>query len=76
MTESTLSTEAPSYQAQVQFGQPPQVVFDAFTSLSGLAGWWSPVTGSATVGGQLRFTHAHSNLVIHVDAADHARSVD
>jgi uncharacterized protein YndB with AHSA1/START domain len=69
-------TQAPNYQSQVRFSKPPDVVFDALTSLDGLAGWWSPVTGSGAAGGELRFTHKHEDaLAIRVDAADRPRSV-
>lgn len=77
MTEgSSNPTEAPSYQSQVQFSRPPDVVFDALTTVTGLAGWWSPVTGSGAAGGELRLTHQHVDpLVIRVDTADRPRSV-
>jgi uncharacterized protein YndB with AHSA1/START domain len=76
MTETTSATEAPSYQSQVQFSKPPDVVFDALTTVTGLAGWYSPVTGSGAAGGELRFTHQHADpLVISVDTADRPRSV-
>lgn len=49
---------------------------DALTSLAGLDGWWSPVTGSGTAGGELRLNHRHPEpLVIHVDVAERPRSV-
>jgi hypothetical protein len=38
MTETASATEALSYQSQVQFSKSPEVVFDALTSLTGLAG--------------------------------------
>lgn len=76
MTETASATEAPSYQSQVQFSKPPDVVFDALTRLTDLAGWWSPVTGSGAAGGELRFTHSHVDpLVISVDTADRPRTV-
>jgi hypothetical protein len=31
-------------------------VYEALTTLRGLAGWWAPVTGSGAEGGELRFT--------------------
>jgi uncharacterized protein YndB with AHSA1/START domain len=76
MTEIASATEAPSYRSQVQFSKPPEVVFDALTTLAGLAGWWSPVTGSGATGGELRLDHNHPDpLVISVAAADRPRSV-
>jgi uncharacterized protein YndB with AHSA1/START domain len=74
--ETFSTSEAPSYQSQVRFSRPADVVFDALTSLRGLAGWWSPVTGSGVAGGELRFTHQQVDaLVISVDTADRPRSV-
>lgn len=76
MIDVTSPTEAPSYQAQVQFSKAPEVVFDALTSLSGVAGWWSPVTGSAAAGGELSLVHRHDDpLVMSVDTADQSRMV-
>lgn len=64
------------YQSQVYFTKSRDVVFDALTSLSGLAGWWSPVTGSALAGGELRFRNPQVDpLVVAVDTADRPRTV-
>lgn|SRR5487761_667108 len=43
------------YRTTVLFASPPDAVFDAVTSVDGLARWWAPVTGSGTAGGELRF---------------------
>jgi uncharacterized protein YndB with AHSA1/START domain len=76
MTQTTSATQAPSYESEVQFSKQPEVVFDALTSLTGLAGWWSPVTGSGATGGELRFSHQHADsLAITVDTADRPRTV-
>lgn len=76
MIDTTNPAEAPGYQSQVRFSKPPDVVFDALTSLSGIAGWWSPVTGSGAAGGELQLNHRHDDpLVISVDTADRPRSV-
>ena len=51
------------------------MVFGALTSLTGLAGWWSTVTGSGAAGGELRVAHGDAgSLVISVDTADRPRS--
>jgi uncharacterized protein YndB with AHSA1/START domain len=76
MTEIAGPPEERSYHSQVYFTKPRDVVFDALTSLSGLAGWWSPVTGSGTEGGELRFRCPRVDpLVIAVDAAERPRTV-
>jgi hypothetical protein len=74
-SESTPTTSAapPSrtdYERLIHFTAPPETVFEALTTLSGLAGWWAPVTGSGTEGGELRFTFSNDDpLVLHVDTA-------
>jgi len=55
------------YQAVVLFDTAPEAVFDALTTVSGLAGWWAPVSGSGSEGGELRFVFG--DKVIRVDAA-------
>jgi len=76
-TETTTSAAAShtpvaatDYTKRMHFDAPPEAVFDALTTLSGLAGWWAPVSGSGTEGGELRFTMGYQEpLVIHVDTA-------
>jgi uncharacterized protein YndB with AHSA1/START domain/ketosteroid isomerase-like protein len=51
---------------------PAEVVFDALTTLDGLAGWWTPeVSGSAETGGLLRFGFAgvDEQIAMRVDEA-------
>jgi uncharacterized protein YndB with AHSA1/START domain len=43
------------YQATVEIAAPPEAVFDALTTLDGLAGWWTEATGDARAGGEVRF---------------------
>lgn len=43
------------YRTTVRVKAPAEVVFDAVTTVEGLSAWWSPVTGSALTGGELRF---------------------
>lgn len=76
MTQIAGAPQGRGYQSHVYFTKSREVVFNALTSLAGLAGWWSPVTGSATTGGELRFTYAEMDpLVISVDTADRPRTV-
>ncbi len=44
---------------EAQFAAPREAVFDALTTLDGLAGWWtSLVTGTPTAGGTIEFRFA------------------
>lgn len=64
------------YEATVQMHASPDAVFDAITTLKGLAAWWNPATGSGRTGGELRFVFsAPEPLVIHVDEATRPTSV-
>jgi len=48
----------------------PGPLFDALTGVSGLAAWWTRVTGSGEAGGELRFfMNSPEPLVIQVDQA-------
>jgi uncharacterized protein YndB with AHSA1/START domain len=54
-----------------------EVIFEALTTPSGLAGWWTGVTGSGLEGGELRFVFGGERaqtgddpLVIRVDKAE------
>jgi len=58
------------YQAVMLFDAPPEVVFDALTTVVGLVHWWAPVSGSGSEGGELRFVFSDEDpLIIHVDRA-------
>jgi hypothetical protein len=61
-----------SYEAHVEFSQPPQAVFEALTTVRGLAGWWSPaVGGGAAAGDVLRLDHqGEATLVLDVEAVE------
>ena len=39
------------YQRTIRVKATPGTLFDALTSISGLAAWWAPVTGSGDAGG-------------------------
>jgi uncharacterized protein YndB with AHSA1/START domain len=78
MTDTTLATPggAADYRKTVRVQASPGALFDALTSVSGLAAWWAPVTGSGAAGGELRFLMIPSEpLVIHVDEAARPSSV-
>ncbi|HJP79002.1 MAG TPA: SRPBCC domain-containing protein [Pseudonocardiaceae bacterium] len=64
------------YQKTMRVQAPPGVLFDALTSLSGLAAWWTNVTGYGGTGGELRFSFDPPEpLVIQVDEARRPLSV-
>ena len=74
------STERPSattdYQATIRVEASADALFDALTTVTGLAAWWNPATGSGEAGGELRFImNAPEPLVIHVDEATRPKSV-
>jgi uncharacterized protein YndB with AHSA1/START domain len=64
------------YQLSIRVKAAPGQLFDALTSVDGLAGWWVPVTGSGEAGGELRFImNSPDPLVIHVDEATRPATV-
>ena len=76
MTQTDDMTNAPAaksrddYRHTVHVESSPDAVFDALTTLSGLAAWWSPVSGSGEPGGELRFQmNAPEPCVMRVDVA-------
>src|SRR5689334_4436055 len=79
MTETVSPKTATSYQAQRRLQASPDAVFDAFTTLEGLAGWWTQqVSGSGAEGGELTLGFPNSDgprVVLHVDTAERARSI-
>jgi len=64
------------YEATIRVRTTPDVVFDALTTVEGLAAWWNPATGSGGTGGELRFVmNDPEPLVIHVHEAIRPMSV-
>ena len=71
-----LSATAADYQTTIRVKASPDALFDALTTVTGLAAWWNPATGSGETGGELRFImNAPEPLVIHVDEATRPTSV-
>ena len=71
-----LSAATGDYQATIRVKASPDALFGALTTVSGLAAWWNPVTGSGETGGELRFImNAPEPLVIHVDEATRPATV-
>jgi uncharacterized protein YndB with AHSA1/START domain len=74
-TEQLSATPA-EYQTTIRVKASPDAVFDALTTVTGLAAWWNPVSGSGETGGELRFNmNAPEPLVIQVDEATRPTSV-
>ena len=71
MTSSEQLAATPvDYQTTIRVKASPDALFDALTTVSGLAAWWNPASGSGEAGGELRFImNAPEPLVIHVDEA-------
>jgi uncharacterized protein YndB with AHSA1/START domain len=64
------------YQKTIRVQARPEALFDAITTVSGLAAWWAPVTGSGDTGGELEFfMNSPEPLVIRVDQATRPTSV-
>jgi uncharacterized protein YndB with AHSA1/START domain len=70
-------TTTTDYSTTVRVNAPAEVVFDAITTTEALAAWWSPVTGSALAGGELRFPMVAGEppLLIRVDEATRPAAV-
>lgn len=70
-TVEGVSDLAEDYQVQVSVDATVDAVFEALTTLEGLAGWWTAVTGDGRTGGELRFTFAPgAHAVMRVDSAE------
>jgi len=58
------------YQKTIPMEASPDALFDALTTVSGLAAWWTDVTGLGDAGGELRFFFDPPDpCVMHVDEA-------
>ncbi|MEU8318729.1 SRPBCC domain-containing protein [Nonomuraea sp. NPDC048881] len=69
-------TSTADYRTTMRVKASPDALFDALTTVTGLAAWWNPATGSGTTGGELRFLmNAPEPLVIHVEEATRPTSV-
>jgi uncharacterized protein YndB with AHSA1/START domain len=79
MSGTVRPATAGSYRAELRLAAPPDAVFDAFTMLDGIAGWWTrQVSGSGAEGGDLTLGFPNSDgprVVLHVDGAERARSI-
>ncbi len=76
-TTMTTTTMTADYTATITIDAPPEAVFDAVTTVSGLARWWNSVSGSGAEGGELSFDMGRPEgpLVIRVRSAERPRSI-
>jgi uncharacterized protein YndB with AHSA1/START domain len=59
------------YQSRLTLTASADVVFEALTTIHGLAAWWTPVTGEGLTGGELTFSFGPAaQAVMRVDAAE------
>lgn len=73
---ATPARASADYEKTLRVLAHPAALFDALTTLSGLAGWWTDVTGSGTAGGELRFVFdTPEALVVQVVEASRPTSV-
>lgn len=64
------------YQKTLRVQAAPEMLYDAITSVDGLAAWWTPTSGSTSCGGELRFWFdAPDVCVMRVDESERASSV-
>jgi uncharacterized protein YndB with AHSA1/START domain len=77
MTTAEQRSATPAdYQTTIRVKASPDALFDAITTVTGLAAWWNPATGSGESGGELRFVmNSPQPLVIHVDEATRPSTV-
>jgi len=76
MTSTEQLSATADYQTTIRVKASPDALFDALTTVTGLAAWWNPATGSGETGGELRFImNTPEPLVIHVDEATRPTSV-
>jgi uncharacterized protein YndB with AHSA1/START domain/DNA-binding transcriptional ArsR family regulator len=72
----TEPADADGHAVEVIIAAPRDRVFEALTTLDGLAGWWTPaVTGSAEEGGEITFGFGEERIVMRVDRAVGPESV-
>jgi uncharacterized protein YndB with AHSA1/START domain len=59
------------YESRLTLNASADAVFEALTTIEGLAGWWTSVAGDGLTGGELTFSFGPaSQAVMRVDAAE------
>ena len=71
MTNPQHPAESTDYRKTIEIQGPPEALFEALTTTTGLSAWWAAATGSALTGGGITFFFPDP-LVMHVDRADAA----
>lgn len=68
---STPTASDLDYAREIPFHGPAEELFDALTTLDGLAGWWTPIVSGNPTSGELRFGFAglDEEIVMRVDQA-------
>jgi uncharacterized protein YndB with AHSA1/START domain len=70
-TTANLDDVDQDYRSELTLKASADVVFDALTTIEGLANWWTAVTGNGLTGGELTFSFGpSSDAVMRVDAAE------
>jgi uncharacterized protein YndB with AHSA1/START domain/DNA-binding transcriptional ArsR family regulator len=68
--------ENDGFATEIVVAAPREQVYDALTTLDGLAGWWVPdASGSPEPGGELTFRFGDQAIVMRVDRADRPEAV-
>jgi uncharacterized protein YndB with AHSA1/START domain len=68
--------ENADWAATITIGASPDEVFDALTTREGLSGWWGPVKGDPTAGGEFTFRPmVQIEKLMRVDSSDRASLV-
>lgn len=72
----SLEDRSSSFAAEVVIEASPEEVFDALTTRHGISGWWGPVKGDPSAGGEFTFRpRIDIEKLFRVDTADRASSV-
>jgi uncharacterized protein YndB with AHSA1/START domain len=65
-----------AYAATITVAASAERVFDALTTLDGLAGWWAPtITGDPREGGDITFAFGDERVVMRAHVVDAPRTV-
>ena len=58
------------YARELHIEAPTSAVYAALTTLDGCSAWWAPASGSASAGGELRFTFDDPDAPLILRVAD------
>lgn len=72
----SLDDKTSHFAAEVVIDASPDAVFDALTTRHGISGWWGPVKGDPTAGGEFTFRPMiNIEKLFRVDSAERASTV-